>query len=71
MGVQWSRPAYAGRHVRPDPPVPQRKAEPSPLRRLILSAFGAGTAEAGDLPGITGGGDAGTEDEMSATGARE
>jgi hypothetical protein len=68
MGVEWMFPPHTGRHVRQDPPlVPQpRKAEPSALRRLIRGAFAAGTAEAGDLPGITAGGDAGTEDETKS-----
>ena len=35
---------------------------------LVLAAIGAGTAEAGDIAGITAGGDAGTEDEMTIPG---
>jgi hypothetical protein len=33
---------------------------------LVRAAISAGTAEAGDLPGITPGGDAGTEDELNS-----
>jgi hypothetical protein len=33
---------------------------------LVRAAVSAGTAEAGDLPGITSGGDAGTEDESKS-----